>query len=355
MSIATLNAKDRKRLGDLFAKTQSGNGAEADVANRKLDEFLTERDLSRTDLAEFIRSGVQAAPAMGAREQTAAEAAHSSARDAAQSFSDFMANDPDFKARRTKREREQADLRASLVAKYGSEEAAKEPCERERKLIAATAHLVREKREMWNDGKYHTYTTIDGWKGYSWNEPPSAAAIEAVSNAYPLPKTITEAVAEKDYWEQRNREWQALLHDQCGDDALSLPCLLRQGVVDELIRNKLPATSPLEVGLRLKMLLLGSGSYAFDDKVIQADLERLQLAPPRRLSRAEMREAIADVLRKDPSLSDREIARRVGTTAPTVGSCRRQLGLDQPVRIITRCGKEVQMDTAGITRAHRSG
>ena len=56
----------------------------------------------------------------------------------------------------------------------------------------------------------------------------------------------------------------------------------------------------------------------------------------RHLTREQKAEAVKDLLRRDPSISDRRIAAAVGVTHPTVGKYRRQLeGGGQVVKVTT--------------------
>lgn len=171
-------------------------------------------------------------------------------------FDDHMEErEPGYKARqaaeRAERHRREEEYRASVVAKYGSVEAALAPSPPERALLAATAHLERKAWKEFANGRFRV-DTLDGWDDPMVIDEPPARVVEAVSNAYPLPQTVVEAAAEVAHWEMREQEITAAGHYQ-HDYVLSLACELRRHLVRKLYESGLPAHSVDDVHARLKL------------------------------------------------------------------------------------------------------
>jgi len=193
-------------------------------------------------------------------------------------FDDYMeSREPGWKAKKAaeyaERERREAEELAAILARYGSEEAALAPCEREKVLIAATAHLVRMEWKNYANGRFEI-ETLDGWHDGIAQEIP-ASVVQAVSAAYSLPATVTEAYAEWQYWEGRDREI-GLINDNTGDTNLGLAAEARREVVRRLFKTELRARSLAEVILRQRVVVESEVSAEREhEQAILADLEAL--------------------------------------------------------------------------------
>src|SRR5271166_3302441 len=97
------------------------------------------------------------------------------------------ADRPGYKAERARKAREEAEARAArrraVLRRYGSEDAALAPCDRERKLLDAV--------KQWRVGRrppYQRWTdNVDGWKD-GWGKPPPHIDA-AIRSAYPPPES----------------------------------------------------------------------------------------------------------------------------------------------------------------------
>ena len=170
-------------------------------------------------------------------------------------FDDWVeAKEPGWKAKKAADRAEKAirdaEERAAALAKYGSEEAVKAPCERERTLNAATAHLAGEFKKTYANGTF-TVDGLDGWSGGLDDAP--ASVIEAVSNAMPMPTTIREAKEEHEYWEARDREIDAV-YGSHGNRQVGLAAAARWEMVRKLYERDLPILSVDDLHARLQFV-----------------------------------------------------------------------------------------------------
>jgi hypothetical protein len=116
---------------------------------------------------------------------------------------DMEKRQPGFKAKkreeRMQKERDDEEQRKALLEKYGSEEAILAPCEKEMALIEACRHLMEQNEYgFWIDKDETQETSVDS--------SPSESFREAVTKAIPLPETMKEAWAEKNFWNIRHHE-----------------------------------------------------------------------------------------------------------------------------------------------------
>jgi hypothetical protein len=164
------------------------------------------------------------------------------------------AREPGWKAReavkRAERARQRAEERAAVIAKYGSEAAATAPCERERVLNAATAHLARKFKKTYANGTF-SVDGLDGWTGDIGDVP--ASVIEAVTNAMPMPTTIRQAKDECEYWERRDREIDAV-HGFTGERQVGLAAEARWDLVRKLYERDMPISTIDDMHARLQFV-----------------------------------------------------------------------------------------------------
>jgi hypothetical protein len=217
---------------------------------------------------------------------------------ASSSFNDFFANiddrieeqHPGWKAQQAaaaaERTKQKIKDRAEILARYGSVEAAIAPCDREK--------LLRKAVKKWStfcDPPHQRWTkAIDGYSdGYSAKNAPKRV-IAALSAAYPLPTSITEAAAEYAYWRSREREISLALDDGDSGEALDLTAELRHSAVCDLVDHGLKAANVGDVLARLqalldKQMMLGSKDIA----PMLADLERLAAQEAKAATKPETR------------------------------------------------------------------
>ena len=264
-------------------------------------------------------------------------------------FSFYDTNNPDHmrewaaadRGRRAKRAARETPERAEVLARYGSLDAVLAWTDREQRLRASVAvWSVFEKPPQ--QGRT---VSITGYQMDDSGKPPDKI-IRALSRAYPLPATITEAAAEYADWEQRDRDLGLVLEDT-SDQQLDLPACLRREIVRDLLETGLRATSIHEVLIRQRHLVASEMSEPEIDQAVLLDLEALVAAsvhngqtgtkpvndPFGRVQTPQPKTAgqrRAEVLRLLSNLDtcklpDREIARRIGVSPQTVGNLRRKM------------------------------
>ena len=196
-------------------------------------------------------------------------------------FDDAMeAEEPGYKARRAQerreRERQWAEYRFAVIAKYGSEDAAKGPTPIEQTIDAAVEPLRRGVREG-----TQAVESLDGWhRLLSTREAPDRVR-RAVEQAWPMPGTISAAKAEYDLWNERDDELAAAWGAGRGDTVLlSLGCHLRREMVLGLLETGLRAQSIADVIIRQRHYLTRDFSMHEVEQAVLADLEHLATLLP---------------------------------------------------------------------------
>jgi len=164
--------------------------------------------------------------------------------------------------------------RAAVLARYGSEAAARAPTPLEQDFIGATTHLAAE-------DAFDAFAPLAGW-ALPWHAVPEALAA-AVSAVRPLPTTVTGARAEAAAWEERLGEL-AALGGGPGEAVLPTACAARRRIVEELWRRLLPAETAADLLARLEYWAERGGDDGGGYGVALDDLRRLvaraALAPP---------------------------------------------------------------------------
>lgn len=172
----------------------------------------------------------------------------------------------------------------------------------------------------------------------------STRVIQAISAAYALPTTITQADLEYSAWRRRHEELALVRHQRPFKEIeLDLPAELRRQIIAHLLETELRAVSISEVYLRQKHHLTLQHFQPEIDYAILRDVERLAKTeqmqavhfghtpkkPAKVLAtaterRAEVQKLLSNMATK--VLPDREIARQVGVSPQTVGNIRRRMG-----------------------------
>jgi hypothetical protein len=224
--------------------------------------------------------------------------------------------------------------RDAMIAKYGSEDAVRRPKGLERSVRTAYSLATHER---------YKDRERDGQSGFSWHvsdegfDPPPEL-LAAICKPGPFPTTVAAAYSEMQYWDGRIAERRLLEWDEGDWDVLAPECEKRRQLVREAFAYDLRAVDLHEVMLRQRVLIEGIDSFDEDrmKDAILADLDGLaasdkaaetpavQTTHPSTAS-ARRQEAIRMLSGPDASLSDREIARRLGMSNATVSSLRRRL------------------------------
>lgn len=235
-------------------------------------------------------------------------------------FDDWMeAREPGWKAakaeRLSERERKRLARCRELLAELGSEEAVFAETEPERRLRLALEPL---------EASWHGMESYGDW--ISGN--PTPAMWEAIARACPLPACLSAVWAELGAWEALVEARVAFVPDY---DAP--PCIRARQAALEHLMDTTPAPSVEGLRARLAWLAhLNDREMTRDVKDDAALIARLRAdfeavagsVQSGRRSAADKAAAVRALLRTEPSLSDREIARRVGVSPQTVGNWRRR-------------------------------
>lgn len=210
-------------------------------------------------------------------------------------------------------------VRAAVIARYGSEAAARAPTAREQPFIAAAAALAES-----DGGEADPYGPLAGWS-LAWHEVP-AALREAVSTACPLPASVAAARDEADAWYERRQEL-ASLGDGPGEAVLPTACAARLRLVEELWRCDLPANSLADVVARLHYWANRGGGDGAGYAVVLRDVEAL-VAAGAVLAPSGGRERTGDAARRlkaaHPDWSLARIGRELGVSRQAVHKHLRQ-------------------------------
>ncbi len=322
-------------LAKVWALAGSANAGEAAAARERARTMVEREGKTLADVPGLLRG--HAKPAAAGQEAPQ----HSPG-----GFAFYDTNNPAHLAawaerdrkRREDQARRDAPGRAEVLARYGGLDAALAWTEREQLLrasVAAWSVFEKAPRERWT-------FSVDGHQLESSSEP-SARVLHALSTAYPLPSTVTDAAAEFAAWEDRDRDL-GLVLESAGASQLDLSAYLRRDMVRTLLETGLRSVSIAEVLIRQRHAVASDMSEPEIEKAVLADLEHLaaltahrdvqngqaaEAAPPSfewstaTARRHRVRELLSHV--DTAGLPDREIARRVGVSPQTVGNLRRQM------------------------------
>lgn len=188
------------------------------------------------------------------------------------------AEDPGFLARAAEQRLAAADqagaARQAVIARYGSEAAARGPTALEMVFVAACAHLVESQEGGDEDAgdAPDPWAPLAGW-AVAWHPVPADLA-RAVRAAMALPSTIADARAEVLSWEERLAELDILAGER-GGAALPTACAARRRVVEDLWRRNLPAAGLADLDLRLEYWATRGGDDGTGYGLVRQDLARL--------------------------------------------------------------------------------
>ncbi|CAA7613809.1 HTH domain-containing protein [Magnetospirillum sp. SS-4] len=163
---------------------------------------------------------------------------------------------------RRRRERGRAGEIEAVIAIYGGEDEAKAPTAFETVFITAAAHL--------SDGEADPFAPLDGWS-LPWHDVPERLR-RVVSEACPLPRTVSAARDECLRWEERLLHLE-ILYDCPGAGILPTACAARRRVVEDLWRKGLRAASLADLYARLDYWAARGGDDGAGYGVLQSDLD----------------------------------------------------------------------------------
>lgn len=238
-----MDPKTTALLVKIVALFDSPNDGERDNAFSKAQELLEKQGQSMADILEVLTTLGARASAMTAF-MDRMQGRESAAGTAEQPVPDH----PDRHERPERREDEQAASRADVIARYGSIQAALQPCKWEARLrsnVRRGSTFHAPPNERWTRSVY----------GYTPDQPAGPArdrALQAIARAYPLPTSMQEALTEWLHWEGRDRELQIVLGSDDATSGLDLTARLRRELVGNLIRSELPVRGEAELQIRLQ-------------------------------------------------------------------------------------------------------
>ena len=262
-------------------------------------------------------------------------------------FDDYMEQkQPGWKAARAKemieRDIRENARRAIVIEMYGSEKALFARNEREAQLEISVDHLASWSYETDDDGtEYRIAATLDGVSASFWQVDDITPAIrDAVMSAYPWPSNLDDALNEVKDWDRLR--WDRALF--CGGEwnhYAEVEC--RISLLEHALEKGQPASSWQDVQARFEWKRYEEERQWIDpvgrddpfmDR-LEADFQFLRGLHENsdtltcgvqsgRRTNADKRAAVLSMLDKEPSLSDREIARRVGVSPQTANNWRRR-------------------------------
>ncbi len=251
------------RLAKVWKLTTSPSPGEAAAARERARVIVEREGKTLDDVPSLLRTS-QASRAAGAAPSAAGFTFYdmnNSAHRAAYTEWD--------RKRRSDRARREAPERAEVLARYCSLDAVLAWTEQEQLLRAAVARW-----SVFQEPPHERWTrSIDGYKHETIGDAP-VRVIRALSEAYPLPATITEAAAEYAAWERRDRDIRLAIEDT-SDTQLDLPAYLRREIVRRLLETELRATSIDEVLIRQRHLVASEMSEPEIERAVLRDLEGL--------------------------------------------------------------------------------
>ena len=269
------------RLGKVWALTRSPNAGEA-AAARERARIMVERDgKTLADIPALLRG--RAVPPEAPRPATARPETQrpEAPRSAASGFSTYDMSNPAHrrpetaseKKRRADRSRKEKPVREALLRRYGGVEGVLAWTETEKRLRAAVAPW-----SVFQPPPHQRWTkSIDGHE-MATPGPPPARVVRALSEAFPLPRTISEAAGEYAMWQSRDRDM-GLAVEASENTQLDLSADIRRDIVRRLMEVDLRARSLAEVLIRQRHLVemdtIGDPDI---EKAVLLDLESLEAA-----------------------------------------------------------------------------
>ena len=261
------------------------------------------------------------------------------------SFSDIF-NDPFFKEQRNERQRKNAIKRERLLKEYGSVAAVFDPTPWEialRKAIEPFSIIMSYACISKVQRHYTAFMDGEQCGDFLKGTPRARAAIAA---AYPMPRTIGEAMEEVKIWNKLRWD-RGIFHDDIYGYNEEPEVCVRTKMVEDFL-----ATAPVQNWHDLEDRFAWK-KYEFESQYldpiqrndpfmdrIEEDfriLREMAIAPTKsgeceqpaqngqRRTNAEKATMVREILTAEPNLSDREISRRAGVSPQTVSNWRARM------------------------------
>ena len=256
-------AIDLNRLAKIWKLTTSPNAGEAAAARNRAKAIVEREGKTLADIPGLLGKAQQAkGPTPGAAGFTFYDMTNPD------HVAAYAAKQAEIHAARSARE---APEREEVLARYGGTvDDVLAWTEKESILRAAVA-----KWSVSQEPPHQRWTkSIDGIDMMENLDKLSLRARRALSNAYPLPTTITAAAEEYRMWEKRDRDV-GLAVEATDDTQLDLPVYFRREIVRELLETKLRARDIGEVLIRQRHMIDSQMSMPEIDQAVLLDLEGL--------------------------------------------------------------------------------
>jgi hypothetical protein len=252
-----MDPKTTTLLVKIVALFDSPNEGERNNAFTKAQELLEKNGQSMADVLEVLTT-------LGARPSAVADFADRvQGRDTQAGTADHTEPEKTERYERPAPRHDQAESRAEVIARYGSVQAALQPCTWETLLrgsVRRDSTFHAPPNERWTRSVY-------GYTSEHSAGPARNRALQAIAQAYPLPANMQDAVLELAHWDRRDRELQLVL---APDGKLDLTADLRRELIRNLIRSELHVHGEEELQIRLQ--------FWIDERQEEIDLTTLDEA-----------------------------------------------------------------------------
>jgi hypothetical protein len=257
------------RLGKVWALTRSANAGEAAAARERARIMVEREGKTLADIPSLLRGKPipTDAPRPSPSGFTPTDMSNPAHR---------RPETPAEKKRRAERSRKEKPARDDVLRRHGGIDGVLAWTEKERLLRLAVAPW-----SVFQPPPHQRWTkSIDGHE-VTTPGPPPARVVRALSDAYPLPRTISEAAGEYGMWQSRDRDV-GLAVEASDNPQLDLSAEIRRDIVRRLMEVDLRAQSVAEVLIRQRHLVemdtIGDPDI---EKAVLLDLESLDAAGQR--------------------------------------------------------------------------
>ncbi len=238
-----MDPKTTTLLVKIVALFDSPNDGERDNAFTKARELLEKHGQSLADVLEVLTTlGVRASARADFTDWVRGR------EPAAEAADQEVPGTPERHPWTTAQPQDQAESPADVITRYGSVQAALQPCKWEALLRGGVRDGLtfhEPPNERWTRSLY-------GYMPEQPDGPRRNRAVRAIARAYPLPTNMWDALAEHAHWDGRNRELRLLLGSDGNASRLDLTAHLRWELVRNLIRSELPIHGSAEFQIRLR-------------------------------------------------------------------------------------------------------
>ena len=237
-----MDPKTTTLLLKIVALFDSPNDGERNNAFTKAQELLEKQGQSMADILEALTTLGVGASAMADFMDRAL------GREPAAKAADQAVPGKTEHLTRPAPDQDQAKSRADVIGRYGSVQAALQPCEWEALLRSAVRRgstFHAPPNERWTRSIY-------GYTPEQPNGPLRRRAMQAIARACPLPTNMQDALTEHAHWEGRDRELQLVPGPEGNASRLDLTAQLRRELIRNLIRSELPVHGEAELQIRLQ-------------------------------------------------------------------------------------------------------